>query len=346
MGQYRVIRLVTEAYSQKDWTDIVSTFQDLSLLQTWEYAEAKVHTGLWRVERATLWDDNRVVGAVQSLVCEIPLFGSGFVWINRGPLWRGQVACDHTMLMTMLGELRRYWVEKHGMCLWVAPPLFHNEADIGLFSRHGYRPVEGSEGWASAVVDLSLPVEILRRRLQQKWRNSLNKAERLVLVSESGTSRDIFDAVLDEYQQLLRERRYKSSVTTSLLSRLQVFLPDERKLWGVSGKQGNQKLGGLLIARYGQRCEYLVGAINEIGRAVNAGHFLLWRAICQMKELGYRWFDIGGMSPTGTPAGIFHFKSGLGGEPYKLISEFECFRDGLLNQVIRWWVRRARQLTN
>jgi lipid II:glycine glycyltransferase (peptidoglycan interpeptide bridge formation enzyme) len=341
-----VIRLVAEAYSQKDWTDIVSTFQDLSLLQTWEYAEAKSHTGSWRVERATFWDGNHVVGAVQSLVREIPLFGGGFVWINRGPLWRGQVECDHTVLMTMLSELRRYWVERHGMCLWVAPPLLSNEADIGLFSRNGYRLIEGSEGWASAVVDLSLPVAMLRQRLQQKWRNCLNKAERLALASESGTSGDIFHKVLDDYDRMLRERRYRSSVTRPLLSRLQGFLPEERKLWGVSGRQGDQNLGGLLIARYGQRCEYLVGAVNEAGRAVNAGHFLLWRAINQMKELGYRWFDLGGMSQERTPAGVFHFKSGLGGEPYKLVGEFESFRDNFTNRAIRWWIRHAHQQAN
>src|SRR2546428_2461277 len=101
-------------------------------MQTWEYAEAKVHAGPWRVERATLWQDDRVVGAVQSLVCEIPLFGSGFVWINRGPLWRGPIARGRTKLMTKLGGVRGDWGEKNGMWLWVAPPLLPNEEGIGL----------------------------------------------------------------------------------------------------------------------------------------------------------------------------------------------------------------------
>ena len=46
-----VMRLITKSFSQDDWTGIISEFQDLSLMQTWEYGEAKARTGPWEVER-------------------------------------------------------------------------------------------------------------------------------------------------------------------------------------------------------------------------------------------------------------------------------------------------------
>ena len=67
-----MVRLVTEAFSQQEWTDTVSRFYDLSLMQTWEFAEAKAQTGSWKVERATFLDGECVVGAVQALVRAIP----------------------------------------------------------------------------------------------------------------------------------------------------------------------------------------------------------------------------------------------------------------------------------
>ncbi len=103
-----MLRLVNRAFSQSEWTDIVSAFYDLSLLQTWEYAEAKQQTGPWRVERAVCVDGERIVGAVQALVRPVPFLGKGLVWINRGPLWRRQLEGDISTLRLMLEEISRY----------------------------------------------------------------------------------------------------------------------------------------------------------------------------------------------------------------------------------------------
>jgi len=83
--------------------------------------------------------------------------------------------------------------------------------------------------------------------------------------------------------------------------------------------------------------------VNGAGRAANAGQLLLWRAVCEMKELGYRWFDLGGMDLYQTPSGIFHFKAGLGGTPYRLVGEFEAHDGRWVSKMIRWRVHRVRQ---
>lgn len=80
------MELVTGQFGQRQWTEIVSSFRDLSLVQTWEYGEAKSHTGPWKVERAIFVDGQQLVGAYQAMVRSIPYLGGGLVWINRGPL--------------------------------------------------------------------------------------------------------------------------------------------------------------------------------------------------------------------------------------------------------------------
>lgn len=335
--------MVTREFFQEEWNDIVSDFDDLSLMQTWEYAEAKASSAPWRIERAIFYEAEQVVGAVQALVRYIPWLGRGLVWISRGPLWRKSEA-DASNLMRMLTELRQYWAVERGMYLRILPTVFEGEVDNHRFTEIGYRPARGSVVWASSLVDLSLPIEVLRSRLQQKWRNCLNKAERQGMVAESGTSDEVFKGLLREYEQILQARDFAGVVTPSLLSQLQSCLPDDRKLWAIIGRQDDNTLGGILIARYGKTCEYLVGAVNETGKAVNAGQFLLWRAICQMKDMDYHWFDLGGMDPTRTAKGILHFKKGLSGSPYELSGEIEALDGGLLSQAIRWRVGRARQL--
>ena len=228
------------------------------------------------------------------------------------------------------------------MYLRIAPPVLENVAVADGLATTDCGQVDAGSGWASARVDLSQTVETLRRQLQQKWRNCLNKAERLGLTAQGGSNEEKFSELIASYNTMLPEKRYQTNITPKFLCRLQAMLPPERKLWAFNARQDRQQLGGILIARYGDTCEYLVGSVNEAGKAHNAGQFLLWQAVCQMKILGYRWFDLGGMDPEHTPAGIFHFKSGLGGTSYRLVGEFEGHDGGWRSRALRWYVSRVR----
>jgi hypothetical protein len=243
----------------------------------------------------------------------------------------------------MMEELRHHWVEQQHMYLRIAPPIWEADGKLKAFEMTGCRPVEKSVGWASARLDLSRPIEALRSQLQQKWRNCLNKAERLGLTARCGSDDGVFQELLASYEAMLLKRKYQTNITPAFLCRLQGLLPPDRKLWAFTGRHNGQVLGGALIATYGDTCEYLVGAINEAGRALNAGQFWLWQSVCQMKTLGYRWFDLGGMDPKHTPAGIFHFKAGLGGTPYRLVREFDADDGGWRSRGVRWYVSRVRQ---
>ena len=48
------------------------------------------------------------------------------------------------------------------------------------------------------------------------------------------------------------------------------------------------------------------------------------------------------MDPELTPKGIFEFKKGIGGIPYRLAPEIEANGKGLRTRLVRWWVVRAR----
>jgi hypothetical protein len=338
------MRLITKTFSRDDWIAIISDFQDLHLVQTWEYGEAKVRTGPWKVERSVFLDGDRIVGVCQAMVRVLPLLGGGLVWINRGPLWRRlQEDPDVSVLSAMLVELRRYWVEERGMYLLIAPMLYKEEILPSSFPPSGFAWVEPVIGWASARLDLFLPLEELRRLLHPKWRNCLKKAERLELLVESGCQDQIFRQVMTEYQKMLEHKGFQPSLTPALMMQWQKILGQDRKLWGVLGKLGEERLGAILIARYGNTCEYIIGAVNEAGRAANVNYLLLWQGMVQMKELGYRWFDLGGMDPQTTPAGILHFKSGLAGYPYVLVGELEAYSSTILVKAIRRYIRRIRR---
>ena len=80
-------------------------------MQTWEYAQAKATIYSWKVERVIFQDGENIVGALQALVKPIPIIGGGLVWINQGPLWRSSTKGDFSLLVKILKEICRYWVE-------------------------------------------------------------------------------------------------------------------------------------------------------------------------------------------------------------------------------------------
>jgi lipid II:glycine glycyltransferase (peptidoglycan interpeptide bridge formation enzyme) len=338
------MRLVTKSFSQDEWTEIISEFPDVSLMQTWEYGEAKARTGPWEVERTIFLEDNRLIGAAQAMVRPLPWLGGGLVWINRGPLWRREPDPVPGFFAARLVELRRYWVEERRMYLCLAPPVPIEKADSSQVKAPGYNWIPGTTGWSSAMVDLSDSVEQLRQGLSKNWRKQLNKAERLGVRCLAGRSAGLFENFLSNYKVQLSSKQIDTNLTTQLLQELQCLLPDERKMWVFEGRYGDEALGSLLVAGYGDTCILLALGLNEKGREVHGGYLMHWQALVKMKELGYRRLDLGGVDPRRTLPGILQFKLGLRGKPYQLISQLDACGSGWLSRAIKWYVRRRVRL--
>ena len=108
-----MVNMKIRDFGQEEWNDVVSAFDDLSLMQTWEYGEAKAKIGPWKVWRAVFCQDDEVVGAAQATIHTIP-------FLNRGLYGLIKLHCVKTTiwrnLMSMLlcsGNLRNIgWIKK------------------------------------------------------------------------------------------------------------------------------------------------------------------------------------------------------------------------------------------
>ena len=336
-----MFRLIIKDFGADEWSKVVAPFADLSLMQCWAYAEAKARTGPWRAERGVFYDGQCEVGAFQALIRSLPLVAGGLAWINRAPLWRRDGETEEQPLVAMMAELRAHYADRGRMYLRLAPPAPEGKLAAGTLREAGLSPA-GTLGWSSAVLDLTAPLEDLRKGLKQKWRNCLNKAERLPVEVRSGCGEEIFTAFLESHAHLTADCDFATSVTVDLLRALQGLLPEGRKLEAFLAYQKEMPVGSVLIAKYGDTCEYLAGHTSAEGRRLNAGQLLLWRAVAAMKEQGFRRFDLGGMDAVLSPRGIYRFKGGLGGKPYRLAPELEAVGGGQLGRLVRWRARRAR----
>ena len=333
--------LVIDTYSAQDWQQLAGAYSGFNLMQCHAYGEAKAAEGGWSVERGRIVKDGETLGVFQALVRTLPLGLGGLVWINRGPLWRHPDKDEnHQILEKILKALKYHYVMKKGMYLRIAP-ADHLETGFEQIAQNADFTPAGTAGWSSAKLDLSPPVEDLRKNLAQKWRNCLNKAERQGFQVRQGTDNEAFSQFLKIHSEFLDSTGFETTVTPDLLQNLQDRFGDHEKMTSLIAMEEDQPIASVLIARYGSTCEYLAGNNTERGRNVNAGQLLLWQALEHMKQQGCRWFDVGGLDKQLTPEGIYRFKAGLSGTPYQLASEVEGVI-GLFSRLVRWRVRHAK----
>ena len=340
------MQLRIEKFSQTEWNAIVSSFTDLTLLQTWEYGEATCRTrSSLEVHRMVFEDQGSLCGAAQALVRRVPLMNGGLVWINRGPLWRRPGSEESAGLVEMLEALRRHWVNGGKMYLRVAPTLLDGELDSRTIAKAGYGFEKNFSGWTSGRLNLLAPLELLQTGLRGNWRNSARKAESSGVTIQIGSSAALFERVIKEYSRLLSRKKFDTTVSPEFLASFQSVAQDRHKFLVLTAMEGSDPaerfLGGIIVARFGDTCEYLVGAINSAGKVRNAGQLLLWKAIEYAKTAGYQHFDVGGLDPERTPPGVLYFKQGVGAKPYTYIGEFDASPGGLVSKAVRWQVRRA-----
>jgi len=336
-----MIRFTPKGFRQADWDAAAAGFDGGNLMQSWAYGEAKAAADGWQVERGVLTDEaGATVGIAQTLLRPLPVVGGGLAWINRGPLVRpSRDGFEPALYGAALDALREHYAERGGYYLRIAPGI--RDGEVATLSVNGFS-VTAAPGWASAVLDLAPDAGELRAGLRQNWRNGLNRAERGGARLVRGTDESLFEAFLAEYAAFVTSRGIETTVTVKLLRALQQTLPTDRKMSCYRAFDGGTPLGSALIVHHGDTAEYLAGTLLDAGRPFSIGQLLLWRAIEDARSAGLRRFDLGGMDAERTPRGIYDFKRGVSGAPYRLMPEIEARPTGLRARLVRWRVRRAR----
>jgi hypothetical protein len=331
-----MIEIEERPFLREEWVRMTDGLGGLSLMQTWEFGEVRSAQDSWSSVRAVAMSGRSPVAVFQAAVRKLPIVGGGLVWINRGPLI---IDNAHPMEDVLAGIGR--WAARKRMYARIAPPV--ESLDESRLAAAGFR-MTGSSGWCSSSVDLAMASEDRRSRLDQKWRNCLNKAVRTGLTVTHASTDAAMDAYAEVLRQRLEERPFATTVTPEFLRALQARLPDDRKLSVFTATLDDRQLGFHVTARYGGTAEYVSGLMTDEGRRVNAGHALLWHAMETMASLGLRRYDLGGMHPDLTPRGIFHFKEGAGGSFYRLANEVETTGRDWRSVLIRRRVEAARQV--
>lgn len=323
--------------SKAEWSSLLSRFEDANIYQSWSYGA--VRWGERSLSHLLLLQNGEVHAMAQLRVVTAPVFRCGIAYLRWGPLWvvAGRQV-DYSVLEVFVQALRDEYVHKRGLVLRILPNAFEgtprSEALLSVLTTGRTARTIHRAHERTFLMDLSLPLEVLRKRLDQKWRNQLNRAEREDLTIEEGKDQEGYEAFLDIYKNMWEKKRFETSVDAQEFALIFQDLPEALKVKVLICKHHGMPVSAIVCSAMGNTGIYLLGATNEHGRKTKAAYLLQWTIIRWLKENGFTHYDLGGIDLERNP-GVFHFKNGLSGQEMVYMAPLDVCQNPLSSGVIK-----------
>jgi lipid II:glycine glycyltransferase (peptidoglycan interpeptide bridge formation enzyme) len=324
-----------------EWSALLRQFDDASIYQTWAYGA--VSWDRKNLSHILLRQGTEVIGMAQLRIARLPLFPTGIAYLRWGPLYRRPgLAADCETLRCLLEAIKNEYACRRRLLIRILPNCFQNDARASDFQRVcnelGFNADQGHAPYRTIRVSLELPLEQIRKRLDQKWRNQLNAAGRNGLNVIVGTGNDLFQRFVGVYRDLMDRKQFETTVDIHKFARMQEFLPEPQKMLVLLCEKEGRLTAGLVGASLGKTGIYLLGATSSEGMKAKGSYFLQWRMMELLKERGCQWYDLGGINPDRNP-GVYHFKSGFGGEEVLQLPRFHFSDSWASSTMLRWGER-------
>lgn len=299
-----------------EWSEFLAHFEDANIYQTWSYG--KVRWGQQNLSHLLLKRDDEIVAMAQLLVVQLPYFKVGMAHLRWGPLChRKGRELEPEVVQKMADALYDEYARNRGLFLRILPNAYQEtlraEVFKSAFSLYRSEHFGPGDSYRTLVVDLSPPLDDLRKRLNQKWRNQLNRAERndLRVVEDDGI--DSFKTFIRIYDEMLARKQFAVSSDILEFERIQQDLPQGHRMRVFICEHEGLPVAGVVGTTMGNMAIYLFGATNEQGMKSKGAYLLQWRMIMWLKEIGVAFYNLGGINPQKNP-GVHHFKEGLSGQ--------------------------------
>ncbi|WP_408999183.1 lipid II:glycine glycyltransferase FemX [Syntrophus buswellii] len=321
-----------DTVTEKQWEEILTHFTDANIYQTWPYDA--VRCGEKNLGHLVLRFDGQVVSVAQVRLVRIPGLGVGAAYLRWGPLWQGwNQEPEPSVFRLALRSLRNEYVCRRGLILRIFPLVYDDNSNFfsDILLQEGYSPVPEESRGRTLVMDISQPLDEVRKKFDQKWRNCLNKSERNNLEVIEGTDDRLFAEFIGLYHALLERKQFQEPNDINEFRMIQQSLTNEYKMRIFLCRENGLNSAGAICAAIGDTGVYIFGATNNEGMKNKGSYLLQWKAIQWMKESGCLYYNLNGINPEKNPGG-YHFKAGLSGKNGRdvyYLGRFDCYSNAL-----------------
>lgn len=298
-------------FDRAAWDGLLARATFAHFPQDWAYAEGKVAGGKWGIRRFIIRRgdiDRALVTVLEYRIMGLTVLSR----INRGPVFLVSDATEDE-LAEVLRLLRRTC---RGLLMFAAPSISENETASRVMPRAGFVRWQ-KLGWSSGRIDISRPESEVFAGFAAPFRNRVRVGLKSSAVVRASVDRGAYDWLLDRHVENMRDKAFKAFTPLQLQALRDAAMPGNVTVFRVFVDE--RPVAGMSVVRFGDTAEYHIGWFGPDGRAVNAGNLLMWRIIQELRLLGVKSFDVGGMRPGD---GYTRFKQGMRPQLYTLSGDW------------------------
>jgi lipid II:glycine glycyltransferase (peptidoglycan interpeptide bridge formation enzyme) len=307
-------RVEVDCTTDAEWSRLIELFDDANLYQTAAYGS--VRWGNSNLSRIVLRHEGAVRAVAQLRILRPTPMKFGIAYLRWGPLWQCGSIADPEVLVRMARAIEEEYTKRRKLLLRIVPNAFAGtsraQAYQSAFSGFQAQVYQPENTYRTFVMDLSPPLEELRSRLDKKWRNQLNRAEKSGLTVTAGDGINQYRSFCEIYSQMRMRKAFNTNVDAEEFGRMQETLPPSQRMQVLLCWDKGIPVAGLVASAMGNSAIYLLGATSDAGLNAKGAYLLQWTLIDWLRGRGVVWYDLGGIDPEANP-GVYHFKKGLSG---------------------------------
>lgn len=298
-----------------EWEALVAAAPEPHLPQDYAYSVGKAATG-WPARRVVFQVDGRPVAF--TVVLQMRRYGVKLInRVNRGPIFLAANPSDE-QIIAVYKALRRHFGRLWTLPLLIAPAIHQSERSDRLLRAAGYR-YRAPSCWRSGRIDLTVDEDRVWAGFNSTFRNRTRAAEKAGAEFRIADDAETYEWMIARHLENMEEKEFSAAGPT-MLRALREASPGNVTVFQLI--HDGAPLAGMSVVRFGHVAEYHIGWFGSEGRKFNAGNFLMWHLMRELKRRGVKSFDVGGLKEGD---GYARFKRTMNPVEYELASEWMSF---------------------
>lgn len=326
-------KLLTDEMACQVWDADLARFADCTPFQSYLFGQYSRRVG-WQPFYWVANDEHDQTAAMcLGLLRQYPL-GVGMVWCVGGPI--GDVKAWDVRLRNAILETTGI---KH-LYIRFRCDRERNVSDALCLAHHGWtRSISQIASNFSLEIDLSLDDEALTSNMDGRWRRNLRLALQNDLRVERCTNPDV-DELVTAFTEMESRKDLPPQFTTEKLRNLFQDAVPNLIFFRCTDNDGDL-LSFRACLTAGSRAVDYFAVTTQKGRTCRASYVVLWEMLLHCRNLGLRFYDLGGIDPWTNP-GTYTFKKQTGAREVEYLGEWDWASYSLMRLLGNWAIRRRK----
>jgi lipid II:glycine glycyltransferase (peptidoglycan interpeptide bridge formation enzyme) len=273
-----------------DWDSFLASHPSGHYTQSSLWGQLKARFG-WHIFRIQVKDEGQIIGGAQILARRLPV--TGYIgYISKGPVVNAGYPSATHRILDEIGRLAR----KHRIFVLAIQPPAAEPLYLDPLCKEDYQP---SSFYiippCTVVIDLTQPDEVILGAMKRTTRQNIRAAQSRGVTVREGTAEDL--PAFCHLKQLTESRSEFVHYDQCYYEEAwRQFSPTENiKLW--LAYYQDELLAGLMAIYFGQWVVYAWAGSTRLYPEKRPNDLLFWHAMQWGKQHGYRYCDLGGISP-------------------------------------------------